>query len=556
MSDTRRRRRAARLENSGHVTSDVEIPATDRPAAPAGRRRFRAFANAIVERPYLITAGLIGLIIVTGVNGPDWPAQYFRTWLIRDHGTYLWNNQWYGGHLLPGYSILAPVIASKIGTATLTALSCVTSAWAWDKLRVGGNDFARRVGSCWFAVMCSVDYLIGRTPFALGVAAGMLAILAARRRHPLWAGFAALLCGLSSPLSGAFLMLVALAWVPKERVWPTRLCFAPAALGLVAALAFPNEGMFPFPWWRFLPILAFAAVGLLILPKEQQSARRFLWLYAATAVIFFFVPTSLGGNLARLGELTAGPLMAVVLLSAGRRRLVVLLTLPLLVWQFQSAALAITHDIKDSPGEKPQYYAGMLDFLQKNNTHPLGRVEIPFTRGHWESVFVAEKMPLARGWERQLDRNYNAVLYQEDLTIQEYRDWIDNTGVRFVALPDIPIDPSAIPEADLIRKGIPWLKPVYADKDGHWQIWEVEKPTPIVMGPGELTELTPSRFSFDARSAGTFVIKIHPTFWVTPDRPGIVIKATEDEWSEITVDRPGPVTVSARDAKLFKGKNG
>jgi len=533
------------------VTSDVQTPAAQRPATPAGRRRFRALATAIVERPYLITVGLIGLIIVTGVNGPDWPAQYFRTWLIRDHGTYLWNNQWYGGHLLPGYSILAPAIASKIGTATLTAISCVTSAWAWDKLRVGGNELARKVGSCWFAVMCSVDYLIGRTPFALGVAAGMLAILAARRRHPVWAGVAAFLCGLSSPLSGAFLMLVALAWVPGERVWPTRLCFSPAAIGLVAALAFPNEGMFPFPWWRFLPILAFAAVGLLIVPKGQQSARRFLWLYAATAVVFFFVPTSLGGNLARLGELTSGPLMAVVLLSAGRRRLVALLTVPLLVWQFQSAALAITHDIKDSPGEKPQYYANMLEYLRENN-HPIGRVEIPFTRGHWESVFVAEHMPLARGWERQLDRKYNSALYQKDLTEPEYRAWIEETGVRFVALPDLPIDPSAIPEANLIRAGVPWLKLVWTDKDERWKIWEVENPTPLLSGPGELTALTPSEFSFDAHTAGTFIARVHPTFWVTADRPGIVIRQTDDNWSEITVDRPGPVTLSAMDSKLFK----
>jgi hypothetical protein len=531
----------------------VQSPTTVRPPAPAGRRRFRALANAIVDRPYLITAGLIGLIIVTGVNGPDWPAQYFRTWLVRDHGTVVWNNQWYGGHLLPGYSILSPLIASKIGTATLTALSCVTSAWAWDKLRVGGTELARKVGSCWFAVMCSVDYLIGRTPFALGVAAGMLAILAARRRHPVWAGVAAFLCGLSSPLSGAFLMLVALAWVPRERVWPTRLVFTPAAIGLVAALAFPNEGMFPFPWWRFLPILAFAAVGLAIVPKEQQSARRFLWLYAGTAVVFFFVPTSLGGNLARLGELTAGPLMAVVLLSAGRRRLAAILAVPLLVWQFQSAALAITHDIKDSPGEKAQYYSGMLDFLQKNN-HPLGRVEIPFTRGHWESVFVAEHMPLARGWERQLDRKYNAVLYQKDLTEAEYRAWIVETGVRFVALPDIPIDPSAVPEAELIRKGIPWLKPVYRERHDRWRIWEVENPTPLLSGPGELTEITPSAFTFVAHTPGTFIARIHPTFWVTADRPGVVIKPTIDEWSEITVDSPGPVTLSALDAKLLKPK--
>ncbi|HSA50589.1 MAG TPA: hypothetical protein VLH10_10835 [Yinghuangia sp.] len=528
---------------------------TDASATQAGLtgsamfRRLRPVGIAIADRPYVITAALIGLISVLNLSGPDWPAAIFRAKLVEEHNALLWNNQWYGGHLLPGYSVLTPLLAGSIGTRTLTALSCVTSAWAWSRLDVGRNLLARRVGSVWFAVMASVDYLIGRTPFALGVAAGLLAILAARNQRLYWAGFAALISGLASPLAGAFLLLAAVAWVPRRKEWLTRLSFAPAAVGLGIALVFPNEGTFPFPWWRFWPIIALAAVGLWLLPPSQRSGRRFLVLYAAAAIVFFFVPTTLGGNLARLGEMVAGPMMAVVLLSLGRRRLVAILAVPLLFWGFQSAAIAISNDRGDSKGEKSEYYTGLLTYLEQAN-QPLGRIEIPFTRGHWESVYVADKMPLARGWERQLDRHFNSVLYQEMLTAPEYRAWVEEMGVRFVALPDVPIDNSAKPEVELLKSGVPWLKPVWSDQ--HWQVWEVVNPSPLLEGPGRLTSLTPSEFSFVADAPGTFTIRIHPTSSFVADRKGVEIKADEDdEWTQIVVEQAGPVTVRAELSKML-----
>ena len=50
------------------------------------------------------------------------------------------------------------------------------------------------------------------------------------------------------------------------------------------------------------------------------------------------------------------------------------------------------------------------------------RVEIPFTDNHWESRWVAPHVPLARGWERQLDRERNALFYDgRPLTPARYR---------------------------------------------------------------------------------------------------------------------------------------
>jgi hypothetical protein len=67
-----------------------------------------------------------------------------------------------------------------------------------------------------------------------------------------------------------------------------------------------------------------------------------------------------------------------------------------------------------------------------------------------------------------------------------------------------------------------------------------------------LTSLTPSEFTFNADQPGVFTVRIHPTFWFTADRPGVKIRADEkDEWTQITVDSPGPVTIKADQTKLL-----
>ena len=50
------------------------------------------------------------------------------------------------------------------------------------------------------------------------------------------------------------------------------------------------------------------------------------------------------------------------------------------------------------------------------------RIEIPFTANHWEARCVAPHVPLARGWERQLDIERNALFYDDrPLTPARYR---------------------------------------------------------------------------------------------------------------------------------------
>ena len=101
-------------------------------------------------------------------------------------------------------------------------------------------------------------------------------------------------------------------------------------------------------------------------------------------------------------------------------------------------------------------------------------MEIPFTDNHWESRWVAPRVPLARGWERQLDRQRNALFYDgRPLTAARYRRWLDDNAVRFVALPDAPIDYSAAREAGSCARARPYLREVW--RDAHWRVFAVAR---------------------------------------------------------------------------------
>ena len=76
-------------------------------------------------------------------------------------------------------------------------------------------------------------------------------------------------------------------------------------------------------------------------------------------------------------------------------------------------------------------------FSPARGAQPL-RIEVPFTRAHWEAAFLAPHVLLARGWERQLDKRYDRVLESHSLSAASYRGWLDREGVSYVALPDAP----------------------------------------------------------------------------------------------------------------------
>jgi hypothetical protein len=186
-----------------------------------------------------------------------------------------------------------------------------------------------------------------------------------------------------------------------------------------------------------------------------------------------------------------------------------------------------------------RYYSGLLRFLATRDGGPF-RLEIPFTDNHWESRWVAPHVPLARGWERQVDRRRNPLFYDgRPITAARYRRWLDDNAVRFVALADAPIDYSAAREAQLLRDGAPYLRQVW--HDAHWRVFEVAGARPLARGAARVTGVRAGRVELLADRAGPVDLRVRFTpYWRIAAGRGCVGEG-RGGWTRLRVDRPGRV---------------
>ncbi len=524
-------------------TVDRHSPSTAVRAIVAGAL---AGVAACRRRPWVITAVLCGLSLALGLTGPDTPAQEYRVWLFKHGGALLWDDQWYGGHTVPGYSVLFPPLGALFGVQALGCLACVASTMIVTRLLRGSgrthdhdHDHDHDLALVWFAVATVANLVVGRMPFALGMAFGALALLGVRERRMKTAWVGAIGSSLASPLAGGFVLLIGLALLGtlnRRRVLP----LVGAASGIIVALLFPEHGVQPFPALTFLSLLALIAAGLVVVPKQEVAIRRGLGLWAVSAAVFFFVPTQIGGNIARPATLLAGPVAAMLL--ARRPRVLLVVAIPLVGWQIGPVhgALATYGDASGQPG----YYTELLDYLDHGPV-AVGRVEVPFTRAHWEASLVAPHVPLARGWERQLDMTYNSLFYNGTLSPSTYHRWLLERGVRFVALPDVELDSSAVEEAKLLAAGQPYLELAWSD--AHWKVWLVTDAPGLVRGPATLTELGVSSLAVNFSAPGLAIVLVHFTpYWRLDDGYEACVFEAADGWTGILTDTPGPVRLSAR----------
>jgi hypothetical protein len=494
------------------------------------------------RHPELLTALVCGVVVAIGLRGPDLPAQAYRVSLIRHHGLVIFDSHWYGGHSLPGYSMLFPLLAAMFGSRLVGALACIAATAAFTRLLRGREATGHDLAVIWFAVVSAVDLVVGRLPFALGLAFGIAALAAARERRPARVFVLSVLCSASSPLAAAFLLLVATAWLPTAG-WRRTLPFVGSFFGILVAVIFGEGGAFPFPWTSLVLVLVFVALGLLFAARDSVLLRRGLWLYGIASVGAFVIANPVGGNMIRLGAVMSGPLAAYELLRRRRTVLLAILAVPLLVWQL--APVPASFATSGGLSARAPYYTGLLRFLT-SQSGPQGRVEVPLTQGRWETDYLAASVPLARGWERQLDISHNEVLYDVDLSASAYHDWLLANGVRWVALPDAPLDASETGEAALLQRSHPpsYLQPVW--HDAHWKVWQVRDARPLATGPVRLVSFGVSRIDLQMLRPGSAVILVRWTrFWSVVAGQACVAP-TPDGWTQVTAGTAGPVTLSAQ----------
>ena len=137
----------------------------------------------------------------------------------------------------------------------------------------------------------------------------------------------------------------------------------------------------------------------------------------------------------------------------------------LLYLQWLPAVRAVAEAHGD-PSTRLAFQAEARDFLARV-AKPGERVEVPMTVNHWEAADLAKVVPLARGWERQLDQKANPIFYDgEPMTAAPTTPGCSENAVRWVALPNAPLDYSARDEALVLERGAKFLKLAYESRAG------------------------------------------------------------------------------------------
>jgi hypothetical protein len=509
------------------------------------------------------TAALVALWLVVNPRTPDLAAQVYRVGLYRELGLAMWDEHWYAGHDLLGYSLIYPPLAALVGMRLLGAVCVLASSALFERLVRPAYGAAARWGAALFAVAALGDVWIGRLTFALGVSLALAAGLALARERWLWAGALAALCAAASPVAGALLGLAALSVALARRSPRVLLVAAVPAAAVVLALAalFPEGGWEPYPLLSFAATMAVVGAFLLALPRQARLLRIGACVYALACVACVAVHSPVGSNVERYAVLLAAPLLLCARLAAsgagsnaaaGRRAwldarltptaLVALCAIAVwVVWGPVRETLAVA----GSEATSASYYAPVERFVARVEAPPASpvRVEVPLTRSHWEAALLAPSVSLARGWEKQMETRYDGVLLAGGLTAASYERWLHEQAVTYVALPDVPLDPSSAQEGRLIRAGVPYLREVFAS--ARWRIYLVAQATPLASGPGRLTSLGHDSFTLSAARAGRFVVRVHFTRYWTLTRGSGCVAPAAGGWTAVSVRGAGAAVVTA-----------
>jgi hypothetical protein len=497
---------------------------------------------------------LLGLFTVPGV---DAPSHLFQTWLYSHGGFDLWNNYWYAGRYeFINYSMLYYAVASYVGQlgVLVPASGLLGGCFAIVCRREWGG--AARGPSLTFAGTAPFIMMVGGTyPFLAGIATSLIALVLLQRRRSLLFGLAVLMTLAFSPLSFSLLCAVLAGLLlgqrrPLRSVRVHRVAFAAVVVVfLVGALlqrAFPSQGWYPYDLWDAAIVLVFSLAGLWVAGRHAhtRSMRALFAAYLALNLIAFLLKGPIGSNPSRLFAIAGAPMLWLTAnLNPRRSRLVVVPIIALAVALQVGPKVRDAYSAWENPAAVRSYWRPALRFLHDNRAQIEGyRVEAVSTWGHWEAYYIARtQVPLARGWFRQEDFPQNGSLYNDEMTPAAFRTWLRSLGVRYVLLPDAPLDYSSVREAGLLRSGQSGLTVVGHSR--HWTFYELPNATPIVTAPpghhARLTYLGQERVVLHVSGPGRYVVRVRYSPYRTALPASACLSQTSNGMTLVTTHMPG-----------------
>jgi hypothetical protein len=268
---------------------------------------------------------------------------------------------------------------------------------------------------------------------------------------------------------------------------------------LVTQLLYPQAGSMPMQVWDIA--LGLAACLAMWLCKPSAILKRLTVLLALAVVFFTLVNTPVGSNIIRLPMLFMAA--AVTVSATAHRRLISGVLVLCVLWICITSAV----DLFRGQGQsfEKSFYSPLLAQLPTTG-NATNRVEVIDPKTHGPALYVAPLLPIARGWERQVDVTRNPIFYDDSLSADTYRRWLDQMAVKWVALPNVPLDYASDKEGQLVRSKLPYLTEIWANND--WTLFEVTNPTPLADGVFEVQQMGIDSITFSAYAAGEGRIKV------------------------------------------------
>ena len=509
---------------------------TKAPAAPGrgaasraatSRPRRRALVLLLVVPIVLIALATV-IMRLTGIVGWDAAAHLYKTTLVREGESVFWDNNWYGGaYQIVSYGFVFYWVAKFVNYTVLV----VASAGA---IPILFHLYMRRlygVTSYLPAAVLTAVLIIylsnGQDPFlfALALTMGGLVLLAYRR-----ALLAALLLGLSSfanPLAvivgAVFIGALVVSHRATMRGTLVRLALyliPLVALRVAATLLFWQPSAYGYRPVQMLAYVAYAVIGVMVARFSLDPQRRAMeTLFVSFGVISLAVAVvpgnPVGDNVGRFFFVFGVPLLLCLRDVAIPKLVGVPLLCAIAVGQSLTPTMHYVH-IAQLPSVHEEFFAPALAFASEHRD-PSYRSHVVALDTHWEAYYFSiEGYPITRGWYRQDDALHNDILRTKDFTADEYVAWLRKMAVKYVYLPDAPLDHSGAMETDVLETSPEFT--VVARPPG-WTIYELANPEPMVVpldpnGRARAIYIDHKTIFLRARREGAYLIRTsYSPYW-------------------------------------------
>ncbi|MFJ3516448.1 MFS transporter [Streptomyces sp. NPDC090131] len=516
---------------SASASASASAASSASASAGPGRTSPSRALDPLRRHPVAVATVLAGLLHVVWFfsfanSGGDLAAQDAWAEFVGRHPDSAYNLAWYGGMHPVSYSVVSPYLMHMLGVRTTMMIAGTVSAGLLALILTRCRGAVRE--PLWpalagvYGLLCNA--LSGRVTFGLGVMFALGAVAAvfcwprkwAERR---WAkaAVAAPLAGLAtaaSPVAGLFLGVIAAAlFLSRRRPGAYALGLAPVAVVGLSAWLFPFSGTQPMKLGSAALPFVFALLILFLVPRRWKTVRIASAVYAFGVFLTWAIDSQVGSNVTRMVMLFGGVALLAALpyeLPRSRRRYAVLIAfIGLNAWITTNS---ITDIVRTTPlAAWSRELAPLVDQLQKAGADR-GRVEVVPASSHRESSAFPSYVNLARGWNRQADLERNPLFYDDTLSADSYRAWLDRWAVHYVVLPADKPDSGGEDEAKLVREGVPYLQQVWGD--ANWQLFKVQEPTDLVSGPATVVRASADRLVVDVKRAGRVLVRIPHSPWL------------------------------------------